>query len=482
MKLRTLICGLAAVPTLFACCNQPANSTSELETSTEASTVSISSGQICGFIDNGVYVYKGIPYAKAERFQEPQTPDSWEGIRSCRAFGPTAPQDFRTGWNDDKSAFAYDWNDGFPGEDCLRVNVWTNGINDGQKRPVMVWLHGGGFSAGSGQEQPAYDGASLARNHNVVVVTLNHRLNVLGYLDLSAFGEEYAHSGNLGMMDIVKALEWVRDNAESFGGDAGNVTIFGQSGGGGKVCTILSMPSAKGLFNKAIVQSGSITHVMDTKYSQMLGNETVKELGLNAKTIGKIKTVPYAELFAAQERARVRVVEAAKAEGVFPENILFQLIFGTEPTVDGDILPYHPDDARAIEINKDIPVMIGSTMHEFIVGTDDFIFRPSTDAQVAERINAGCAPVYHYLFKWCSPVLDGSLGCCHCMDIPFVFDNAAVGRTMTGGGDYAIELGHRVGGLWTSFAKNGVPTAKGAPTWNPSTITAGVISEPYAIE
>lgn len=191
------------------------------------------SGQVAGYIENGVYIYKGIPYAKAERFMPPTAPDSWEGIRSSRAYGPTCPQAKRTGWYSDESAFSFNWDDGFPDEDCLRVNIWTPGVGDGKKRPVMVWLHGGGYAAGSGQELPSYDGTNLAKEGDVVVVTLNHRLNVLGFLDLSAFGGKYAQSGNVGLLDLVAALQWVNKNIEAFGGDPSNVTIFGQSGGGG---------------------------------------------------------------------------------------------------------------------------------------------------------------------------------------------------------------------------------------------------------
>ena len=252
----------------------------ELETSAKAATVQIQSGAVAGYVEDGVFTFKGIPYAKAGRFQPATDPDPWEGVRASRAYGPTCPQGARAGWYDDNQAFAMHWDDGFPDEDCLRVNIWTAGINDGKKRPVMVWLHGGGFSAGSGQEQIGYDGSNLARGHGVVVVSLNHRLNVLGFLDLSGFGAKYATSGNLGMTDIVKALEWVRDNISAFGGDPANVTIFGQSGGGGKVCTLLAMPSAQGLFGKAIVESGSILEALPQKWSRRIGAATVRELGI----------------------------------------------------------------------------------------------------------------------------------------------------------------------------------------------------------
>ncbi|MCQ2140337.1 MAG: carboxylesterase family protein [Bacteroidales bacterium] len=464
--MKRIVTILAGVVLLSACCHQKAPS-AYLETSTEASKVAVTGGEIAGFIENGIYTYKGVPYAEAQRFMAPTDPTPWEGVRSCRAYGPTAPQAERMGWRDDKQAFAYNWNDGFPGEDCLRVNVWTPGIGDAKKRPVMVWLHGGGFHSGSGQEQAAYDGNSLAKAYDVVVVTLNHRLNCLGFLDLRDFGQKYEASANAGMLDIVKALEWVKANAEAFGGDPSNVTIFGQSGGGGKVTTTMAMPSAKGLFQKAIVQSGSITTVMEEKYSRMLGSLTVKELGLNAATIEQIETVPYKELYDACERARVVMMEQMKADGTLPSNILCWLLVGTEPTVDGKYLPSQPGTPESMEVSKNIPTMIGTTMHEFTVGQADEIFKPLAVEQVKARSAYGCAPVYFYQFDWESPVLDGALGSGHCMDIPFVFDNVARYNTMTGGRDEDIELGHRISALWASFARDGKPVAKGIPAWTP---------------
>ena len=198
---------------------------------TEGVVASTESGKVAGYKDAaGIKTYKGIPYARAERFRAPQAAEAWQGERSCRNFGPTSPQDVRAGWQNDAIAFAFNWDDGYTGEDCQRLNIWTPASEaDGKKRPVMVWLHVGGFAAGSGQELPGYDGANLARKGDVVVVTLNHRLNVLGFLDLSDFGEEYASSANAGMLDIVAALQWVNNNIEAFGGDPDNVTIFGQS-------------------------------------------------------------------------------------------------------------------------------------------------------------------------------------------------------------------------------------------------------------
>ena len=472
MKDYLLISLLAAALLATACScpsgHQPAAAApGALETSAKAATVQTVSGPVAGYVDDGVFIFKGIPYAKAARFMPAEDPDPWTEVRHSRAYGPTCPQDKRTGWWSDDQAFAMHWDDGFPDEDCLRVNVWTGGLKNGVKRPVMVWLHGGGFRAGSGQELISYDGTNLARDHGVVVVTLNHRLNVLGFLDLSAYGAKYAKSGNLGMTDIVKALEWVRDNIAQFGGDPGNVTIFGQSGGGGKVSTLMAMPSAKGLFNKAIVESGSITQLLEPKYSRRIGAKTVEALRLNPSRIDAIAQVPYEQLLAAYNGAIKAVCDEAKQDGTFPENILDAILFGQVPVVDGEIIPAQPATAEALALSKDIPVIIGTTYHEFTRDREDPIFQPLALKQAADRSAAGCAPVYMYQFTWESPVLDGALGSTHCIEIPFVFDNVALHRTFTGGGAEAVELGHRISRLWTNFAKTGVPSADGIPQWEP---------------
>ncbi len=437
----------------------------QLETSARLTTAQTASGPVAGYIDGGVYTYKGIPYAKADRFMPPQDPDPWTDVRPSRAHGPTCPQGPRTGWYSDEQAFSMHWDDGFPDEDCLRVNIWTTGLSDGKKRPVMVWLHGGGFSAGSGQELISYDGTNLARDHGVVVVTLNHRLNVLGFLDLSAFGGKYARSGNVGMLDIVKALEWVRENIAFFGGDPANVTIFGQSGGGGKVCTLMAMPSARGLFSKAIVESGSITDLMNQKYSRRIGAETVEALGLTPSRVDQIAEVPYETLYAAYQKALGKVREEARAEGAISANFLNAILFGAMPVVDGEVIPAQPSSTAALALSRDIPVIIGTTYNEFTRDQEDPIFKPLAIQQARDRTSAGCAPVYLYQFDWASPVMDGALGSTHCLEIPFVFDNVALHNTFTGGCDDAVQLGHRMSRVWTNFAKTGVPSADGIPIW-----------------
>ncbi|RYF45457.1 MAG: carboxylesterase/lipase family protein, partial [Cytophagaceae bacterium] len=198
----------------------------------DIAVVPTESGKVKGYIHNGTFTFKGIPYAKADRFLAPTKPTSWTGVRSSMTYGPVCPMDATTSTFDEiEFPFHHDW--GYTNENCLSLNVWTPEINQAKKRPVMVWLHGGGFTAGSSVELPSYDGENLTKKGDVVVVTINHRLNVLGFLDLSAYGDKYKNSANAGLMDLVASLQWVKANIAQFGGDPDNVTIFGQSGGGG---------------------------------------------------------------------------------------------------------------------------------------------------------------------------------------------------------------------------------------------------------
>lgn len=480
-----------------------------INTSTEASTVSTEYGKVAGYIENGIYNYKGIPYAQAERFEEPHAPKPWNGVRSSRHYGPTCPQEFRSMWNMDNVAFSSQWDDGFPGEDCLRVNIWTPGINDGKKRPVMVWIHGGGFSTGSGQEQPAYDGASLSKKGDVVIVSLNHRLNALGFLNLSSFGEKYKHSANLGLLDIVEALKWVKNNIANFGGDAQNVTIFGQSGGGRKVSSLLCMPRAKGLFHKAIVQSGSGATYMTDKYSRLIGELTAKNLGLSAANIDQIKKVPYQQLLEAGTKACNEVKKQAEADG----EGLDASIWGWFATKDGDILPDHAFNNGSELISKDIPMIVGSCLNEFagiaaVVTPDylkqsddkvmaaltktygkdteayakafkkaypqlptvympliDFKYRPQALAQTETKAKDNGAPVWNFLFTYQSTALDGTLTAMHCMELPYVFNNVARCGFETEATPEAIKLGEIMSSAWLNFARTGNPNGNGVPQW-----------------
>ncbi len=519
MKTKRIVAALAALACLHACGHltkegrTAAENTSEVVADSTTIVAKVKQGEIAGYQTMGVNVFKGVPYAKAERFMPPTAPDSWTGVRSCRAYGPTCPQAVRTGWQSDEAAFAFNWDDGHAGEDCLRLNIWTRGLADNKKRAVMVWLHGGGFAAGSGQELPAYDGTNLARKGDVVVVTVNHRLNVLGFLDLSAFGEKYGKSGNAGMLDLVEALRWIKENVESFGGDPDNVTIFGQSGGGGKVSTLLATPAAKGLFHKAIIESGSQLKCMEQQYTRRIGANVAKRLGLNASNIDRIAEMPYEKLLAAGEEA----IKEEKAEALKAGWNGF--IFGWGPVVDGDFLPQHPFSPAAPAQSKDIPLIIGTTLNEFCASAyvpalrnlseeavmqqvkqrygnlaDDYLkafaeaypdhkpndlldvdltFRPMAMEQARLKEAQHGAPVYMYLFTWQSPAMNGIWRSIHCMEIPFVFDNTALQGGMTGNGPQARALAQTMSQTWINFAKTGKPTAGGLPAWEAYTAANG---------
>ena len=214
-------------------------------------------GKVRGAQYDGMYVFKGIPYAEAERFHAPHAPKKWNNIYDCTVYGCVSPLlHFMPPRGDHLLIPHQYW---VQGENCQNLNVWTGSINSDVRKPVLVWIHGGGFSDGSSIEAPFYNGLNFAKHNDCVFVSLNHRLNIFGYLDVSSYGEEYYNSGNNGQMDLIEALKWVRDNIGKFGGDPDNVTIMGQSGGGGKVSTLLSMPAADGLYHKAVIMSGILS-------------------------------------------------------------------------------------------------------------------------------------------------------------------------------------------------------------------------------
>lgn len=280
-----LVCSVGAMA-------QTEHSSTIINSNTASSVTDTQYGRVCGYIYKGVYTYKGIPYARASRFELPQAPQSWTGIRSCRTYGPSAPQPKTNRWDNDAGAFVYLWYEGRQSEDCLRLNIWTRGLNASGKRPVLVWLHGGGFVEGYGQDHPGYDGHNLAAEGDVVVVSINHRLNTLGYTDLSDYGEKYRYSGNVGNIDIVAALRWVKENIANFGGDPNCVTVFGQSGGGAKVSSLLCMPMAQGLFQRAMIMSGSgFMRGMNHDTARKIGRRTVELLGLSQANIDSIQKI-----------------------------------------------------------------------------------------------------------------------------------------------------------------------------------------------
>ncbi len=487
----------------------------QLQTGEAIAVTNTDAGPVRGYVHQGIYTYKGIPYAEANRFEAPHKPKPWSTVRNSMTYGPVAPlMDPTTTVQDEPEfVFHHDW--GYPNEDCMRVNVWTPSINDGKKRPVLFWIHGGGFTAGSSQELPSYDGENLARKGDVVVVSINHRLNILGYLDLSAYGEKYKQSANLSVLDMKAALEWVKANVANFGGDPGNVTIYGQSGGGAKVNTLMAMPSAKGLFHKAINQSGAFrTAMLEKPDTQLITAEVLKALGLQPSQADSLQRIPFAVLSAAGKKALTVVAAKMKADG--KPVIGFGLSWG--PSRDGEILPYQLFSDEAFALSKDVPLLIGTVKNEFSIfanmglsnATTDQVnevitkrfgakaeaykaavkkaypndtkpadlldvdanFRPGAVVQANRKSSlAGGAPVYMYLFTWQSPTLGGKYKAVHCMELPFVFNNIARCEEMTGGTKEAYGLADKVSQAWINFARTGSPNHKGLPTWPAYTAT-----------
>lgn len=436
--------------------------------------VKTTAGLVRGTEQNGVLRYLGVPYAQAaERFVPAGEAEPWEGVRLMDSYGDISPQG---------SLFGMGNNEDQPGTDnnCQNLNIWTPGT-DGEKRPVMVWLHGGGFSTGSGNEA-GYDGANLSRSGDVVVVTVNHRLNLFGHLDLSAYGEKYQYSGNVGVMDIVAALEWIQDNIEAFGGDRDNVTVFGQSGGGAKVLALMTSPYAKGLFHKGIVQSGA-TETMGVTFaskeaSASLTQRILNSLGITADNIEDIQTVSAARL----QEAAVRALQETGEEYQIPAALGEGYNMEWGPVVEGDFLPTNPVTEESFAAaGADIPLLIGSTLNEwnFFPGQGaqptpelDAAVRaayPSKPELTADRVDSlirlpmlkimshkadqGGADVYAYIFA-----RNNSF---HGAEIPFVFRSTD------------DPLADQVSQAWVNFARNGVPSAEGMPKWEPYTRQSG---------
>jgi para-nitrobenzyl esterase len=474
--------------------------------------VETTSGKVQGSVVEDILTFKTIPYAAstagANRFLPPLPPLPWSVVRSCAAFTGRAPQaGLRAPTRPELENFSGPADPSPETEDCLTVNVWTPGCDPTAKRPVMVWFHGGAFAYGNANS-PRTHGTRLAAQNDVVVVTVNQRLNIFGHLDLSAFGgEAFRSSGNAGTLDMVAALEWVRDNIAAFGGDPGNVTIFGESGGGGKVSTLLTMPRAKGLFHRAIIQSGAAVRLRTKERALALTECVLRHLGSAAATVAVLQSVPVADLLAAVE-------PATKALGTSAFPLFDRYPFG--PVVDGDVLPGQPNDPAASEVCADVPLIIGDMKDEtasFLAVVDKVWDRSLTEAEMRQRVEAiagsqtgrvldlygtlypgmnpaerlisvttDCnfrirslvlaqrraalrrAPVWMYSFEWETPVLGGKMKAPHAMDVPFCFNTLDV-TNATGGSREAQVLADTMSSVWAAFARHGRPDHASIPAW-----------------
>lgn len=468
---------------------------------TPGATVRTRAGKVRGTLESGVHVFRGVPYgastAGERRFLPPVPPARWTGVRDCFVLGPRAPQLDSSFHGQVIHEVEVTSRDEPMGEDCLRLNLWTAALGAGERRPVMVWLHGGGYTSGSGGFV-IYDGLELARKHGVVLITVNHRLSSLGYLYLAGIGgERYAQASNVGNLDIIAALQWVHENVAAFGGDPANVTIFGQSGGGGKVSSLMAMPAAKGLFHRAIVESGAAVRGLSREAATRTAQAYLARLNLKPSQLDELTKLSFQQLM------------AATAPGGGPP-----LSFG--PVVDGRTLPTNPFDPVAPALSAQVPLLIGSVetevtffAHQVLDPIDDAelhsrlkqtlrhastaqidslltayragrpgasntdlyliiasdVFRGGVLTEADRKADQGQAKVYQYYFTWRSPVRQGKLRTFHTLEIPFVFDNVDAAQSMTGTGQDRYLLATRMSSAWTAFARTGNPACRELPPW-----------------
>ncbi|MDO4619438.1 MAG: carboxylesterase family protein [Lachnospiraceae bacterium] len=446
------------------------SSAAESALDAEEAVVHTNHGDLRGSYEDGMYQFLGVEYATAkERFVLAEELEDWEGIKDATEYGPMSPQSAMLGMG----AGSYEGTS----NNSQNMNIWTPGIRDGKKRAVMVWLHGGGFSSGTANGDD-YNGAALSSYGDVVVVGVNHRLGLSGFLDLSDYGEKYQYSGNAGLDDIVKALEWIQNNIEEFGGNPENVTVFGQSGGGAKVLALMTTPKAKGLFSKGIVQSGA-TETMGVTFSgsdagKAATKRILEKLNITEENIEDLQTMDLAEIESASTEALQETAEEYKIPA--PLTAGYAMEWG--PIVDGDYLPSNPvtEDSFA-ESGKDIPLLIGSNLNEwttFMGGNSDVSDEVKTAFETAypekaersagyvdtlirlpllkimsHKADQAGANVYAYVFT----KDDGMGGAYHGAEIPYVFHH--VDGT----------LGDQMTQVWVNFAKNGAPSAEGIPEW-----------------
>ena len=464
-------------------------------------------GKVRGYILHDLYQFKGIPYGAnttgENRFMPPKEPEPWEGVRLALNYGDMAPQAIIYDRSPESAAgFVDNWNFFNSSEDCLRLNVWTPGL-DGKKRPVLVYFHGGGFFNGSAIEQDGYSGEGLAAYGDVVVCSVNHRLNSFGFTDFAKVGgEKYAHSGNVGILDLIAALKWVHNNITNFGGDPGNVTIMGQSGGGAKVSIVAAMPAAKGLVHKAVALSGNSISAADKANAEALGEFVLKEAGLKPSEIDKLQQMPWEEYYELANRASAKFSRMNGAGGRrgwgfspvgdgldIPEGLFYDPADNTIPNIPmlfcsvkhesnpnrnnpelenvtlEDVItrmtPNYGDNARAVveAYAKTFPECRPIEIWALLTGVRTNIVRS------ANRKYEQGAPVYVAWFGWQPPLFDGRLRSFHCLDICFWLHNTDLMLTHTGGGARPRALSDKMSDALVAFMRTGDPNCKSLPTW-----------------
>jgi para-nitrobenzyl esterase len=495
-----------------------------LQVGDDIAVVETNAGKVRGFVLRGIHQFLGIPYGAdtsgVNRFMPPRKPEPWSDVFPALWWGDSAPQNMERRYANKHSSFRDRWNYYDVSENCLTINVFTPGVNDGQKRPVMLWLHGGGFRNGNGIEQDGYHGENFARFGDVVFCSINHRLGPLGYAHFAGVGgEKYAASGNVGMLDIFAALEWVRDNIASFGGDPANVTVMGQSGGGAKVTTLTAMPAATGLFHKAVVLSGARTRAGDREYAEKLGSYVLQEAGLKSSEIDQLQGLPWKDYYAIATRAQQKL--AAESAGAGDG-----LRRAFSPVVDGVVLPQHPYYPEATPSAANVPMLICSTFNESSPSAFDPSLEEVSLDEVVEKVQARAgfsaglgdkahevvqayakafpdripveiwsmvssnrsgvvaladakvrqpAPVYVAWFGWQPPLFDGRLRAFHCIDICFWFYNTDLMLSHTGGGARPRRLSAQMAAYLLRFMKTGDPNGSGLVVWPKFTTEQGEV-------
>jgi para-nitrobenzyl esterase len=474
---------------------------------TKSPVVRLRAGRIVGVRVEGACVFRGVPYAQPpvgpRRFRPPVECEPWDGVRDARDFGPIAHQ-FPTDLEEMQGRM-----DLAQSEDCLTLNIWTP-EPDGERRPVMVWIHGGAYLNGTGAAE-WFDGTSFATRHNVVLVTINYRLAVFGYLHLAGLSPQEVGSGNSGLLDQIAALRWVADNIASFGGDPGNVTVFGESAGAMSVGVILGTPQAAGLFHRAILQSGAASSVTTADDATAVTVAVMTALGLtpDQKGVTRLRELPASEIMAAYGAVAVSHAPDMTAARVVPT---------FAPVVDGVVLPTEPLRAISEGASSSVPVMIGTNRDEMEImrlldksiydfGDDELERRAVTlfgdlsgaalslyrgpeggaaenawtavdtdrtfllpAIALAEAHTAAGGTTWLYFFTWTTTAFGGRMGAIHTLEIPFVFNNFALGASpeLTGGPPaHAHALGDRMHGTWSQFARQGDPRHDGIPAWAP---------------